>query len=179
MQNCIQKFTRAPIQYINDLRTLKSGALTMSGTTFFPAFPVALASSFLCIIGLSIYMIFYFFTVQQNNCYSHITYGIIALAIIYPIESLVIYICLLGSVSLTQSHCWKVFTMSFFGLLVTGFSFGGLGFAFLCTINDINPLLIPATFLSSNAFIQAIVYSYISFVVLYLILVPLLTISYN
>ena len=151
----------------------------MDGTSFFPAFPVSLISSLLCLCGLSAYMIYYFFTSDQNVCYSNITYGIIALAIIYPIQSIVIYICVFGSVALAKSNCWKVFTIIFFGLIVTGFSFGGLGFAFLCTISKVHPLLIPSTFLSSNTFIQIIVYSYLSFFGLYLILVPLLTVSYN
>lgn len=84
-----------------------------------------------------------------------------------------------GSVALAETHCWKIFSIIFFGLIVTGFSFGGLGFAFLCTISQVHPLLIPSNFLSSNTFIQIIVYVYLSFVVLYLLLVPLLTISYN
>ena len=69
--------------------------------------------------------------------------------------------------------------MIFFGLLATGFSFGGLGFVFLCTISVQHPLLIPATFLSSNVFIQTIVYSYLSFFFLYIVILPLLTLSYN
>lgn len=84
-----------------------------------------------------------------------------------------------GTVALSQSNCWKVFLIVFFGLLVTGFSFGGLGFAFLCTISKDHPLLIPSSFLSSNTFIQIIVYGYLSFFGLYLILVPLFTFSYN
>lgn len=179
MNNCVSKFARAPIEYINELRTLKTNSITMKGTTFYPAFPLALLSSILCLCGLSTYMIYYFFTVDESVCYAHITYGIIALAIIYPIESIVIYICMFGSVALSQTHCWKVFSIVFFGLIVTGFSFGGLGFAFLCTISKQHQLLIPSSFLSSNTFIQVIVYGYLSFFALYLILVPMLTLSYN
>lgn len=151
----------------------------MTGTTFFPAFPIALLMSLLCICGLSVYLIYYFFAVDTNVCYEHITYGIIALAIIYPFESILIYVCMFGSVALSTTNCWKVFSMIFFGLIVTGFSFGGLGFAFLCTLSMVHPLLIPSTFLSSNTFIQVIVYGYLSFFALYIILVPILTISYN
>lgn len=151
----------------------------MKGTTLYPAFHLALITSLLCMCGLSAYMIYYFFTVDVNVCYSHITYGIIVLAIVYPIESFLIYICMFGSVSLSKTHCWKVFSIIFFGLIVTGFSFGGLGFAYLCTISKVHPLLIPGSFFSSNTFIQIIVYVYLSFVLLYIILVPLLTVSYN
>ncbi len=179
MQNCFSKFSNAPIQYINELRSLKTNSISMRGTTFYPAFPLALLSSILCICALSTYMIYYFFTVDQNVCFEHIGFGVIILAIIYPIQSIIIYICLFGSVVLAQTKCWKVFTMIFFGLLATGFSFGGLGFVFLCTISVVHPILIPATFLSSNTFIQAIVYSYLSFFFLYIVLLPILTISYN
>ncbi len=151
----------------------------MSGTTFYPAFPLALLSSLLCLCGLSAYIIYYFFTMTNDVCYQNITWGIIALAIIYPIQAVIIYVCVFGSVALAESYCWKVMAMVFFGLVVTGFSFGGLGFAFLCTISEVNTLLIPSSFLSSNTFIQIIVYSYLSFFILYILLVPLLTISYN
>lgn len=151
----------------------------MKGTPLYPAFPLALLSSLLSILGLSVYLIFYFFTVDTSTCYEHITYGIIVLAIIYPVEAIIVYVCMFGSVALATTHCWKVFSMIFFGLIVTGFSFGGLGFAFLCTISQVHPLLIPSTFLSSNTFIQIIVYGYLSFFALYILLVPILTISYN
>lgn len=179
MQNCFTKFTNAPIEYINQLRSLKSDVISMKGTTFYPAFPLALLSSILCICGLSGYMIYYFITIDQNPCFQRISFGILLLAIIYPIESIVIYVCLFGSVVLSTTKCWKVFTMIFFGLLATGFSFGGLGFAFLCTLDAVNPILIPAKFISSNTFIQIIVYCYISFFIMYIVLLPLLTISHN
>lgn len=151
----------------------------MKGTSFYPAFPLSLFSSILCICGLSAYMIYYFFSVDQNPCFEHIGFGIILLAIIYPIESIIIYVCLFGSVVMSTTKCWKVFTIIFFGLLATGFSFGGLGFAFLCTIDAVNPILVPAKIISSNTFIQVIVYCYLSFFFMYIVLLPLLTIAHN
>lgn len=151
----------------------------MKGTAFYPAFPVSLLFSLISLCSLAGYMIYYFIEVDESVCYAHITYGIITLAVIYPIEAIIIYICMFGSVALSKTNCWKVFSIIFFGIIVTGFSFGGLGFAFLCTISKIHPLLIPSDFLSSNTFIQVIVYGYLAFFALYLILVPILTISYN
>ncbi len=81
----MSKFARAPINYINELRALKTDSITMKETSLYPAFPLALLSSIMCLLGLSTYMIFYFFSADQNVCYAHIAYGIIALAIIYPI----------------------------------------------------------------------------------------------
>ena len=77
-----------------------------------------------------------------------------------------------------DNQLWKYFISFFLGILASGFSFGGLGFVYLCTIDEVSPILLPATFLSSNGFIQAIVYIYISFFGLYVILIPLLTCSY-
>lgn len=85
----------------------------------------------------------------------------------------------MGSAAISESKAWKLIVIAFFGIMVTGFPFGGLGFAFLCTISEVHPLLIKASFLSSNTFIQIVVYFYISFAVLYLIMVPLLTYLFN
>ena len=84
----------------------------------------------------------------------------------------------MGSAALATTQCWKIMIAIFMGLLVTGFSFGGLGFVYLCTINEVNPILIHSSFLSSNTWIQVIVYTYLSFFGLYVILVPLITCSY-
>lgn len=100
-----------------------------------------------------------------------------ALAVAYPVESIIIMLGLIGSAA--GSTCWKYFVVVFLGLMGTGFSFGGLGFVYLCTINEANPILIPSSFLSSNTFIQIVVYMYLSFFGLYIILIPLLTCSYG
>lgn len=100
MEECIGKFTRAPVNYINKVRKLESGAITMKNTSFYPAFPLSLLMSLLSLAGLSIFMIYYFFTSDQNTCFANINYGIIALSIIYPIESFIMYVIMFGSVSL-------------------------------------------------------------------------------
>lgn len=66
-----------------------------------------------------------------------------------------------------------------FGIVVTGFPFGGLGFAYLCTISEENPLLIKTDFLSSNAFIQVIVYFYLCFIILYFVMLPILSYAFK
>ena len=180
MGDFLSRTALAPITYINSLKEIKIHDISMKGTSMYPAFPITAFASLLSIVSFATYMIVYFFTEDsEESCYAHITYGIIVLAIIYPIEAIIIWIGLIGSVALDASTCWKYFIALFLGVLVGGFSFGGLGFVYLCTINEVSPIIIPATFLSSNVFIQVICYTYISFFGLYLILIPLLTCSYS
>lgn len=58
-------------------------------------------SSFLCLVGFSTYIVYYFFMNTGNKCYHHIEGGVIALAILYPIEGILIYICVLGSAAIS------------------------------------------------------------------------------
>ena len=180
MGDCLSRAALAPVTYIKGLRGIKIDDVSMKGTSMYPAFPITVIASLLSMLAFATYMIIYFFTEDsEESCYAHITYGIIALSIIYPIEAIIIWIGLVGSVALGAGTCWKYFISMFLGTLVAGFSFGGLGFVYLCTINEVSPIIIPATFLSSNTFIQVICYTYLSFFGLYLILIPLLTCSYS
>ena len=86
MGDLLSRAALAPIAYIKNIQGIKVGDITMKGTSMYPAFPLSALASILSIIGLATYMIVYFFSVDSSEtCFSHITYGIIALALVYPL----------------------------------------------------------------------------------------------
>lgn len=60
-----------------------------------------------------------------------------------------------------------------------GLGFGGLGIIYLCILQKQYPLDLPLTFFLNQTFITVMVYFYITFFLLYLILIPILTYLYN
>lgn len=66
MENCVSSVAHAPIRYINDMRYLKTGSIMMRSTNFYPAFPLAIFSCLLATIGLSAYIIVFFFQNDQG-----------------------------------------------------------------------------------------------------------------
>jgi hypothetical protein len=89
--------------------------------------------------------------------------------------------CCLTSLSKSESKCWKIFGMIFFGLTVTGFPFGGLGFGYLCQIYQDRSYQFTIDFkwFYDPTFLEIIVYSYFAFIVFYMILIPMLTFSHS
>ena len=135
MNNCISSILQAPVNYINELRYMKSGSVIMKGTSFYPSFIFSVVFGLLSMYGLAAYMIYYFIVNDGSACYVHVKVGIIILACLYPIESTIYFICLLGSAGTSSTKCWKFFIVFFFGLLLCGLGFGGLGFVYLCILN--------------------------------------------
>jgi hypothetical protein len=60
--------------------------------------------------------------------------GIKILVVIYPVESLLTFICLLGAIVLTEARWGKVLIVVCLGMLVTGLPFAVLGFSLICTL---------------------------------------------
>ena len=85
----------------------------------------------------------------------------------------------MGSAGTSSTKCWKFVIIIFFGLLLTGLGFGGLGIVGLCILNSEYSIALNLSFLTNQSFIEATVYCYLSFLILYLILVPLLTYSHQ
>ena len=151
----------------------------MKGTSFYPSFFISIIFGLATMLSFSAYMIYYFIVNTQDTCYQHVSFGIIALACLYPLESILIFICLVGSAGASSTKCWKFVIIIFFGLLVSGLGFGGLGIIYICILNNDYTLSLNLSFATNETFIQIIVYTYLSFIILYLIMVPLLTLAYN
>lgn len=180
MEKCLASILRAPINYINDLRHMRTGSLTMSGTSFYPSFMVCIVFALLSMLGFAAYLIYYFITLD-NTCYANVQVGTIILAALYPIESVVIWICLIGSAGTSTTKCWKFLIAFFIGLGTCGLGFGGMGIVFICVLDveDDYDLYLSGTFLSNPTFVEVIVYLYLGFIVLYVIMMPILTYAYN
>ena len=179
MQNCVSSIFQAPINYINDLRYMKPNSLVMRGTSFYPSFIISVIFGLLAVFGFAAYLIYYFIVNDQHQCYNNISVGIIILACLYPVESTVIFICLVGSAGTSSTKCWKFFIILLFGLLLTGLGFGGLGIVGLCILNSEYEIALNIPFVTNQTFIQVTVYCYLGFLLLYLILIPMMTFSYQ
>lgn len=179
MQTCLEKLSQSTKDYFNEVKEVSRTQMMMKGTILYPSFILSIAANILCILCMSGYLIYYSFTVDNNTCYEHISVGIKILSILYPIEALLLSVCIVGSAVLSKSYIWKFLTIVSFGFIVAGFPFGGIGFAFLCTIQEVNPLLIKTTFLASNTFIQIIVYFYVGFFFMYGLVIPLITFAFK
>lgn len=147
MQNCITYISLAPARYLNDLKNVERSSWTMKGTTFYPAFPIAVILGWLSILGLSAYLLAFFIINDEQPCYQHIKFGVIALAALYPLEATYFFICGVGSAALSYTDCWKVTVVTLLGLTIGGFSFGGLGFIYICILGSEHTLLIHVSFL--------------------------------
>ncbi len=139
----------------------------------YPAYPIFLITAMICNGMLAGWMIYYFFTAEIHQCYSGVTVGIQILACVYPVYQIIIFITLMISISKGETNCWRFFVIIIFTVVSTAFGFGGLGVVYTCMINYEDPNAIPSSFLTKNAFIQAIVYIMLIFILLYLLLVPL------
>jgi len=98
MNTCLTKFFELPVQYISDATKLKMSQILLKDTKYFPAYPIMILVCLLCNLALEGYIIDYFFISPTHSCYSNIKFGVQALACVYPIYTIVIFICLLGSV---------------------------------------------------------------------------------
>jgi hypothetical protein len=154
METCVEKFVNTPMNYITEVRKMPAGTFLMRNTKYSPSYAIMIISSALFLLGLSTYIIYYFFTTpSQDQCYKNVIYGVYGLSIIYPIESVFIYVLLAGGIAKSSSDCWKIINILFFGIFITGFGFGGIGIIYLCFIQKKFSLLLPTVFLLEPAFI--------------------------
>lgn len=130
--------------------------------------------SLLTTLALGIFIIYEMFTIPEgDNCFSNVRNGAYVIAILYPIETFLIFICVTGSIALSKTNCWKVCWILIFGPMLCGIGYGEVAFIEMCLLETYNPNTFDiASIFTQEAFIDSMVYLYISFVVLYFMLVP-------
>jgi hypothetical protein len=101
------------------------------------------------------------------------------IAILYPIESILCFVCLTGSIALSKSSCWRVVLMLLFGPILCGFGFGEVGIIQLCLLSGNHHVFPMPSVISKPGFVDTMVYLYLSFIVLYFILVPSINYLYR
>lgn len=80
-------------------------------------------------------LIYYVFNSQfAERCYKSVKNAAYLITILYPIETLLCFICLTGSIALSKSNCWRVVMIMLFGPILSGFGFGEVGFVQLCLL---------------------------------------------
>lgn len=179
MNTCITKFFQLPIQYISETKKLKLNQILLKDTKYFPAYPIMIIVCLALNLALEGYIMDYFFTSPTHSCYNDIRFGVEALACVYPIYTIVIFVCLLGIVGNSKYEFWKIFIITFFGIFTTAFGFGGLGVVYICMEHTLEPNVIPSSFLTQNYFIQIVVYAMLSFIALYALFVPPIAYCHN
>jgi len=79
---------------------------------------------------------FVFTNPMNSKCFDNVKGGAYVIAILYPIESILCFICLTGTIALSKSKCWKVFWILLFGPIVSGFAFGEVGLVVICALSS-------------------------------------------
>lgn len=129
MLKAIKRVTKAPLSYIADLRKITFKQYLLMHTNFSPSYPIMIFTSLVTTLALAIYIIFYFFTLTTtDSCFEDVKVGAYIISILYPIETILFFICITGSIALSKNNCWKVFWIFLFGPLLSGFGFGELSF---------------------------------------------------
>jgi hypothetical protein len=174
MFGLIKKLVRAPLSYLADLRQITFSNYLLLHTNFSPSYPIMILTALASTLVLAVYIIYFIFNISDNNaCIREARIGSIIISILYPIETILFFICLTGSIALSKNNCWKVFWMLVFGPVLCGFGFGELGFIEMCLLGTENERTFNAiSFMKNPSFIEAMVYLYICFLILYFILVP-------
>jgi hypothetical protein len=73
---------------------------------------------------------------------------------------------------MSKSNYWKVILMLLFGPLLCGFGFGEVGIIQLCLLSGKSNVFPVPSMIKQPGFVDAMVYLYISFLALYLVLIP-------
>ena len=181
MFKLVRRVTMAPLTYLADLRKLKARQYLLIGTNFSPAYPVMIFTALLTTLALAAFIIIDTFTLEGgNSCFANVRYGAYIISILYPIETVLCFICMTGSIALSKNSCWRVIWMILFGPLLCGFGFGEFAFIQMCLLSTRN----EGTFnivgiFKREAFIDSMVYLYISFLFLYFILLPIFDYLYK
>lgn len=129
MLNILKKIVRAPLSYLADLRKITLANYLLLHTNFSPTYPIMIFTSLVSTLALSIYIIYYIFNIAGNDsCFRDVRVGSYIISILYPVETVLFFICLTGSIALSKSNCWKVLWMLIFGPILCGFGFGEIGF---------------------------------------------------
>jgi hypothetical protein len=97
-------------------------------------------TSLICTLGFAAFILYFVITNPLSSpCYENVKVGVYILSIMYPIETILFFICLTGSIALSKYSCWKIFWIILFGPVLTGISFGELGLVYICLLLDQYP----------------------------------------
>ena len=125
MFKIVRKITKAPLTYLADLRKLSFKEYILAKTNFSPAYPIMIFTSLAITLALSIFILFDVFTLEgEHFCFANVRYGAYIISILYPIETIMFFICITGSIALSKRKIWKVICILLFGPLLSGFGFG-------------------------------------------------------
>jgi hypothetical protein len=176
----INRCVRAPLTYIGDLRAITFKQYLLVGTNFSPSYPIMIFTGLaFTLMYCAILMYFVFTSHYSQACYSGVNGAAYLIAVLYPLESILCFICITGSIALSKTRCWKVIMMLLFGPILSGFGFGEVGFIQLCLLSgNHNGFSVPSIF-SQPGFVDLMVYLYISFLASYFILVPSINYLYK
>ena len=178
--NFINRCVRAPLTYIADLRAINFKQYLLVGTNFSPSYPIMIFTGLaFTLMYCAILMYFVFTSKYSQACYSGVNGAAYLIAVLYPLETILCFICITGSIALSKSNCWKVIMMLLFGPLLSGFGFGEVGFIQLCLLSGNHQGFSVPFIFSQPGFVDLMVYLYISFLALYFVLVPSISYLYK
>jgi hypothetical protein len=171
----------APLAYLADLRKLNFKQYLLIGTKYSPAYPLMLTTAIISTMALAAFLIADIFSLHHSDgCFANVRFGAYVIALLYPIETILFFICISGSIALSKNPCWRSFWILLFGPLLCGFGFGELAFIQMCILSTANEdTFTIAGFLKKEAFIDSMVYLYIVFLALYFLLVPIFDFLYK
>jgi len=87
-----------------------------------------IASSLIFTLMLSFSIIYFVVNnPMKSQCFDNLKVGAYIISILYPIETILCFICLTGTIALSKNRCWKVFWIFLFGPIISGFGFGEVG----------------------------------------------------
>jgi hypothetical protein len=125
MIKIINKVVKAPLKYIADLQSLTFKQYLLLHTNFSPSYPIMIFTSLITTLMLCAFVIYYISTDPDNTqCFNNIHGATYIIVIMYPIETILFFICITGSIALSKGNCWKLVLILIFGPLLCGFGFG-------------------------------------------------------
>lgn len=140
MFRIIKRVVKAPLSYIADLRKITLKKYLLLNTNFSPSYPIMIFASLASTLALAAFIIYNIFNLATpQTCLENVRIGAYIMSILYPLETVLFFICLTGSIALSKSNCWKTIMILLFGPLLCGFGFGELAFIEMCLVASDNP----------------------------------------
>jgi hypothetical protein len=125
MFRLIKRVVKAPLSYIADLRKITFKKYLLLHTNFSPSYPIMMFASLTSTLALAIFIIYNLFTLPEGEpCLEDSRIGAYIMSILYPLETILFFICITGSIALSRSNCWKTLIILLFGPMLSGFGFG-------------------------------------------------------
>ena len=136
MFKLVRRITLAPLAYLADLSKISLKRYLLIGTNFSPAYPIMIFLALAASLSLAGFILYDIFTLPAgDNCFNNVRNGAIIMGILYPIETILFFICITGSIALSKSSCWRVVWILLFGPLLCGFGYGELAFIEMCLLS--------------------------------------------